>query len=393
MINIGGDANDSSYRYKMPKLQTKIEGRGNGIKTVIVNMVDIAKALHVPPSYPTKFFGFELGAQSKFNEKDERAIVNGSHNAGDLATTLKKFIARYILCPRCGLPEINHKIQAKRQRIEIDCAACGENRSLNWNHKLVTFIFNQQDKKKSKRVKDKKKDKVKQRTMHDRERLRPDITKRKEETWKTKWDFSKEAMEERKKAEFNQLDMSQNDSPFLTKDTKLADVSPATVLKDYIFNHEKKDTLTVDGIVSEIRRLQLSRGLDDPQKVKIVLEASIDLSKAENVEVEYEKNYKLLKRFAFSKASQMLLIYCIEDQIGVQKPTLLKRMAMILEKLYSKDVLDEATIVEWGDSPPENSWMVPKDTALKARQYAKVLVDWLKEDSDSDEGDSDEEEE
>jgi Domain found in IF2B/IF5 len=54
MMNIGGDQHDTSYRYKMPRMVTKVEGRGNGIKTVIVNMVDIAKALHVDPAYPTK---------------------------------------------------------------------------------------------------------------------------------------------------------------------------------------------------------------------------------------------------------------------------------------------------------------------------------------------------
>jgi translation initiation factor 5 len=41
----------------------QVEGKGNGIKTVLVNMPDIAKALNRPPSYPTKFFGTERGAQ------------------------------------------------------------------------------------------------------------------------------------------------------------------------------------------------------------------------------------------------------------------------------------------------------------------------------------------
>lgn len=49
-VNIGGSSHDTSYRYKMPKLIAKVEGRGNGIKTKIVNMVEIAKALKVPPS-------------------------------------------------------------------------------------------------------------------------------------------------------------------------------------------------------------------------------------------------------------------------------------------------------------------------------------------------------
>ena len=60
----------------MKLLHSKIEGKGNGIKTVIVNMTDIAKSLSRPPMYPTKFFGCELGAQVKGDEKTDRYIVN-----------------------------------------------------------------------------------------------------------------------------------------------------------------------------------------------------------------------------------------------------------------------------------------------------------------------------
>ena len=98
LLNIGGDANDASYRYKMPALMTKIEGRGNGIKTVIPNMVDVAKALHVDPAYATKFFGVELGAQSKYVVETERAVVNGAHNQQDMQKSLEKFIDIFILC-------------------------------------------------------------------------------------------------------------------------------------------------------------------------------------------------------------------------------------------------------------------------------------------------------
>lgn len=37
-VNIPRSINDEYYRYKMPILQTKIEGKGNGLRTVIVNM-------------------------------------------------------------------------------------------------------------------------------------------------------------------------------------------------------------------------------------------------------------------------------------------------------------------------------------------------------------------
>ncbi len=56
MLNIGGDQADKSYRYKMPAIQTKVEGRGNGIKTALVNIVDIAKALHTVPEYPVRYY-------------------------------------------------------------------------------------------------------------------------------------------------------------------------------------------------------------------------------------------------------------------------------------------------------------------------------------------------
>lgn len=62
-------SDDPTYRYKMPRLESKIEGRGNGIKTVVTNMVTVAEALNRPPSLPIKFFGTELGAQSRWEEE------------------------------------------------------------------------------------------------------------------------------------------------------------------------------------------------------------------------------------------------------------------------------------------------------------------------------------
>lgn len=50
LLNVNRENSDAFYRYKMPALIAKVEGKGNGIKTVVVNMADIAKALQRPPS-------------------------------------------------------------------------------------------------------------------------------------------------------------------------------------------------------------------------------------------------------------------------------------------------------------------------------------------------------
>ena len=139
--NIGaGNRDDAFYRYKMPKMVTKIEGRGNGIKTNVVNMVDIAKALARPASYTTKYFGCELGAQSKFDEKTGVSLVNGAHDTPKLAGLLENFIKKYVQCYGCGNPETEILI-TKTQMIQLKCAACGFMSDVDMRDKLTTFIL------------------------------------------------------------------------------------------------------------------------------------------------------------------------------------------------------------------------------------------------------------
>lgn len=140
-VNVNRNVSDAFYRYKMPRIQAKVEGKGNGIKTVIVNMVDVAKAISRPATYPTKYFGCELGAQTQFNFKSERFIVNGSHDAIKLQDLLDGFIRKYVLCPACDNPETELVVNAKKSTISQGCKACGYHGLLESNHKLNTYIL------------------------------------------------------------------------------------------------------------------------------------------------------------------------------------------------------------------------------------------------------------
>lgn len=54
---------------------------------------------------PTKYFGCELGAQTNFDMKNERYIVNGEHDAAKLQDILDGFIKKFVLCAACENPE------------------------------------------------------------------------------------------------------------------------------------------------------------------------------------------------------------------------------------------------------------------------------------------------
>mmetsp|Transcript_46474 Transcript_46474/g.140789 ORF Transcript_46474/g.140789 Transcript_46474/m.140789 type:complete len:258 (-) Transcript_46474:813-1586(-) len=152
IVNLAGTSEiiDPEYRYKMPLVYGKVEGRGNGIKTVIPNISDVGTALHRDPGEVNKFFGCELGAQTTYNADTDRAVVNGAHTDAVLQANVKKYIDKFVLCPSCGLPETEYKI--KNGCIYHKCAACGAKEMVDMSHKVCTYIL-AQDKKKKKESK------------------------------------------------------------------------------------------------------------------------------------------------------------------------------------------------------------------------------------------------
>ena len=485
-LNIGGDKADASYRYKMPALVTKIEGRGNGIKTVILNMHELAKSLHIHPAYPTKYFGIELGAQSKFSASSDRAVVNGAHQPGDLAKILERFIAQFILCPVCKLPELKMSIKSS---IKIDCAACGHNSTIKTTHKLAQYIIKNppaalieeekrvaKDKKKIKvgaagpeeddaeektadkkkggkreHKKDKKKraaegaegddadaaaedgadadangangvegeeadeeeevvvvkekvkkDKKKEKAAPSEEKsaasARPSVkAKHDDDVWYT--DTSKEAQQARKEAEFKEQRGAASTTASIEAilaSSKLSDSrteSPLTTLKIFLAQGGR----SVEDIQSELKRITLAKGLDQPTRIKLLLDALVETDApkdAKGTAAVFHKHRALLASTVTDRASSLLLIGAVEELLGATHKELIGAVPHVLKQLYDDDVCDEDSLVQWYDSPPESSWRVKKEEAVAVRAKARVFVEWLKNaDGDEEDGDDEEEEE
>ena len=139
-LNIPSTVKDPHYRYKMPKIQITVQGSGNGIKTNWLNLPDVSNALKVPVEYPIKFIGKELG--SNIDIKTNSYLINGSHDVEKMQELLDKFIKKYVLCPKCKLPEIHGKIKVKKDKNEIKCTcrSCGTISKLDSTHDFATYI-------------------------------------------------------------------------------------------------------------------------------------------------------------------------------------------------------------------------------------------------------------
>lgn len=65
---------DPSYRYKMPLLETRFEGRGIGIKTNLLNLFGIAKALEIELKYIVKFLSIDIGTDTKIKSETNQSV-------------------------------------------------------------------------------------------------------------------------------------------------------------------------------------------------------------------------------------------------------------------------------------------------------------------------------
>jgi len=384
--NIGGVDKDMFHRYKRPVPIVKVEKPGtNGVKTVIENMTAIAKALEIPPEYPTRFFGYELGSQATYEHSADRTctIIKGKHTLQDLDRLLEEFIKKFILCPKCKLPET--KISVKKSQVRIDCRGCGHAGPLATGHRLENYIA----KNPPNRNKDGFKS-LKKQDESDSPPIESELEQKNKDDEKEEWslDTSVEAQKARR-AEFLAAQLG---NTHISKEEKDKD-KPEDILKNFI-----KNTTAPVAVIAELDRLQLKLGLSGEERCRILLVSTIDVSAPKAIATQFTTHASLLKRLVKDQTSGILLITSIErflnnaspraSDTGQESRSKLKedlkanfvtRIGVILQKLYDADVLSEEAILSWAQSPPEAStWAVPKEVAACARNCAKPLIEWLK---------------
>mmetsp|Transcript_23805 Transcript_23805/g.73495 ORF Transcript_23805/g.73495 Transcript_23805/m.73495 type:complete len:393 (-) Transcript_23805:88-1266(-) len=389
IINIAGTTpvDDPEYRYKMVRLVGKVEGRGNGIKTAIPNMVDVAASLHRPPGEVTKFFGCELGAQTTYVGETERAIVNGAHDTRVLQDKLSIYIEKFVLCPQCKLPESSYKI--KHEIIYHNCAACGNREAVDMTHKLTTYILKQhkqdkkdKDKKDKKDKKEKKSDK-KDKGDDDDEKRKEKKEKKKEKKEKKKEKKAKDDAEDDEAAEDGGDDASASDDEDEVESGPLG--SAIRGIRAFVTGGKPANET-----VSELRAVQTFCALPRNERGFILCCAAFD----GDLLKQLPEQAPLLTAFA-KDATPYSLIGGLEKFCLVKEPQLAPKFALILKALYDADVLEEEDVLAWhgaGATGFEPDVHVPKacDPTSRATLLAAAepFVKWLEE---ADEDDTEEE--
>eukprot|EP00049_Salpingoeca_infusionum_P023586 m.12963 g.12963 ORF g.12963 m.12963 type:complete len:440 (+) comp5884_c0_seq1:309-1628(+) len=391
-INVNRAIDDPFYRYKMPAIIAKVEGRGNGIKTVIVNMTEIAKALERPPSYPTKYFGCELGAQTQIDPKGDRYIVNGQHTAEDLQNILDGFISKFVLCPGCDNPET--RLSVSKKTINQKCVACGYVGTIVSAHRLVTYILNHPPdsagtggKGSKKRGGRKGKDRDNgsadasappKSAAHDNVAERagdgaiaaPDMSEIQvdEDDWCEDTDADAVRAREEEELSGAVAKMVMSEKQELPMAQRLQE------LYDYVIEHRDDAEFPEEQINSKAELL------DCKEKGTMVLVDA--LLNQEDVVPPLKKYKGLFQRFAEGNTkAQKYMLHAFERVIEAH-PSLLDKVSGVFQQLYNLDVVEEDAFVAW-DAKITKKY-VPKDFCAKIHEKAKPFMEWLTaEDSES----------
>ncbi|KAI1647558.1 domain found in IF2B/IF5-domain-containing protein [Daldinia loculata] len=430
LVNVRRDVTDAFYRYKMERIQTKIEGKGNGIKTVVVNLSSVAQSLARPGSYVIKYFGFELGAQTNIDPPDDRWIINGAHEASKLQDHLDGFINKFVLCKKCKNPETD--VVIKDGHIVLDCKACGQRTDVDLRLKLSGFILKNQPRKGGKKDKAERKAarKAKQQALQNgnKENGQGSGGENSENGSNGSGDKIEDEDDAGSDDEFTRkinADAQVIDAPAVVRDDDWAvDMSekavkarqsqlPSEFRQKLVLGgaeddddegesggHTVYDTLgdwiqeeaTKAGSINKVDDIQIyvkakELGIETKHKTVLVLVQTLF---DENILTQIPKRAAMLKQIITSERHEKALLGGLERLLaaqGKEHPELLTsdKIVKILHQLYDKDLLgSEDMIKKWGSKASKK--YVDLSTSKKIRRAAEPFMKWLDEaEEDSDE--------
>lgn len=121
-INMNGNENDTSYRYKMPAFNVQVAGKGNGIYTIFNNINDISKVINHPVEVILKYIAAVTGS----NYIQAKNTITGTHTSDELKQLILLYIKYLVMCPVCNIPETVPEVEGSKKNVKLKlcCSAC-----------------------------------------------------------------------------------------------------------------------------------------------------------------------------------------------------------------------------------------------------------------------------
>jgi len=363
-------------RYKTRQLQIQVVGKSKMIRTVFVNVLDVAKDMMVPPAYIVTFIGYCVGAQSKFDPKKperDQASLSGSHDPKDLSKLMAQFISEVLSCPQCGLPELN--LSVDKDDVKGRCRSCGAENVLNLSDpKFKRYIINHPpaqgkafDGNRTKKEKTEKKEKVSKKKESENgedENTNDNESEKKEKVSKKKEsengeDKGSNGNEEKASKQKKETENGDNDGVVWYSDTsaeaarKRAEEMLPELAKKKEMTEEIKQIMNPFPSVARLKEWQKKHHATDPEAVDVLFQVSFEPNADLQTCLEAKKS--LFIPFTKSNEGQTCLLRNIEQFCGNTNESLLPKSPMILKAFYDADLLEEDIILAWNKKKTASS--------------------------------------
>jgi len=352
---------DSGSRYKTKQLEVQVVGTSKMIKTLLLNVVEVAKCMQIPPEYIGMFIGYELGVQAHFYKNKparQQAVISGEHTIDDLSRIVRQMIEEVLLCRVCGLPEVLLRVDPPR--VFGDCRACGASSEMPIsNEKFRRYLVGHSPTQKAgnafegntstasngaPKVAAKAAKKNNKKSSSDEEN-EPKIE---EVVWYS--DISEEAVRKRKEEMVPKA---------VEERKKVAD--PKEIRE--IIEESKKD------MIEKLNNYQNDCGLNEEQWMTNIVNAvfapdlDVNLFKKKLASIS-----KALPKILASCALQVQFLSSLEQYLGKTNAGLLSKTSVLLNVIYQEEIVDEDAVFKWFANVENSS----------VRKNAEAFIEWLK---------------
>ena len=364
---------DPAYRYQMPVLVQKIEGKGINVRTVLPNLRDVAKALRVPANYILKFMGYELGSAVIEREQNNNVIaqISGQLNENDVLNTLDKFIEKFILCEKCRYPEMYLQVDSKKGVSGI-CNACSHVSTIDPKHKLTSYI---------KRNPPENRTEIQKKEMGETAKV---------EKKERKTEVKKYATRKLIKESTDELNPYDNKEVFDSINEYLNEIMPMN--DDYLF-----DDSHVETVYKAIKRLRMSKEKYDKVGFilfnyifndKILVDAKNKATLFEQVLVRHRMEQYVGHELVLNLAYFLYVRYADKDWA--------KAVPTIMKIFFDEKVVDDEFLIDWSEDKFIDFFnmhhLYRKENNDRLKADAAVFIDWLKPESEEEDEDEEDDE-